>query len=174
MHDHSNRKLKLLWLPQVERFTQSACWARWNSALTWNLHTRTIFTPMARHFTLPPHVALDAHIPCIPHSVSHLLCAVLALGSAMCNMKNSMFITPVSVRVVCAIVARAGVGITRNFHVVWHTNIMDFPRILTNSARNARTFLPGTILFPRNMLTYIIPHAKFEQIPLNHPWVARC
>ena len=67
---------------------------------------------------------IDARIPCVLHSISHLLYALLAVGSAMCDMKNSMFITPVSAHVARAIVARAGVGITRNFRVVWkHANL---------------------------------------------------
>ena len=39
----------------------------------------------------------DACVPHVLHSISHLLCAVLVLGSAMCNTENSMFVTPVSV-----------------------------------------------------------------------------
>ena len=43
---------------------------------------------MARHFMLPPHTALNTLVPYVLHSVSHLLCAVLALGSATWNTKN--------------------------------------------------------------------------------------
>ena len=64
--------------------------------------------PMACHFTLPPCAVLDAHVPHILHSVFYFLCAVLALGSAMCNMKNSMFVTPVSARIAHAIIVPRG------------------------------------------------------------------
>ena len=82
--------------------------------------------PMARHFTLQPHAALNVHVSCVLHRVFHLLCAVLALGSAMYNMKNLMFVTPASARIAHAIVSRGGVGIARNFRVVWCANIVDF------------------------------------------------
>ena len=110
---------------------------------------------MARHFTLPPRAALGARVPRVLHSVSHLLCAVLALGSATCNTKNSMFVTPVSTRVARAIVARTGVGITCNIRMVWRTNIADFPRIFANSARNAQTFHPGSTI---HIYMYIFAH----------------
>ena len=41
---------------------------------------------------------INACVPCVLHSVPHLLCAVPALGSATCNMQNSMFVTPASAR----------------------------------------------------------------------------
>ena len=92
---------------------------------------------MARHFTLPPRAVLDARVLRVLYSVSHLLCAVLVLGSATYNMKNSMFVTPASAHVALTIVVRTGVGITCNFRVVWRMNIADFPRIFANSSRNA-------------------------------------
>ena len=131
---------------QVERFAYSTHCAWWNSTLMWNSHA--IFIPMAHHFMLPPRTALIAHIPRILHSVSHLHSAVLALGSATCNMKNSMFVT----RIACTIIVHVGVGITCNFRVVWHTNIADFLRIFTNNTRNARTFLPRLALKLKNVL----------------------
>ena len=82
--------------------------------------------PMAHHFTLLPHAALNVHISRVLHRVSHLLCAVLVLGSAMYNMKNLMFVTLASARMAHAIVSHAGVGIARNFRVVWCANIVDF------------------------------------------------
>ena len=38
----------------------------------------------------------------------YFLCAVLALGSAMCNMKNSMFVTPVNACIARAIIVCRG------------------------------------------------------------------
>ena len=101
-----------------------------NTTLAWNSCTCAIYTPMAHHFTLPPRTALMYHVY---SSVSHLLCAMLAMGSATCIAKNSMFVSPVSACAAHAIIAHAaGVGITRNFLVVWHTNITDFLQILVN------------------------------------------
>ena len=63
------------------------------------------------------------------HSVSHLLCAMLALGSATCSTLNSMFITLVSAREECAIVTQRGGAIKfimRNFHVCeYHKFLMN-------------------------------------------------
>ena len=105
------------------------------------------FTPMAHHFTLPPHAGLDTHVPCVLHSVYHLLCAVLVLGSATCNTKNLMLVTPVSAHIVHAIVACTRMGIMHNFHVVWRANIADFPQIFVNSTRNMQTFPPGSVYY---------------------------
>ena len=107
------------------------------------IRVRALFSRpcMARHFMLPSRTAFNTLVPHVIHSVSHLLCAVLALGSVTWNTKNSMFVTPVRARVTHAIVAHAGVGITPNFRV----NIMDFPRIFASSARNMRIFPPEYI-----------------------------
>ena len=52
---------------------------------------------------------INTRVPCVVrvvrvlhifHSIAHLLHAVLALGSAPCNMESSMFVTPVITRVV--------------------------------------------------------------------------
>ena len=47
---------------------------------------------------LSGHVRQDERDQCsrttVVHNVSHLLCAVIALGSAMCKTLNSMFVTP--------------------------------------------------------------------------------
>ena len=82
---------------------------------------------------------VDVRVPLVLYSISHLLYAVLGLGRAMCNMKNSMLVTPLSACVVRTIVARPGVGIMRNIHVVRCVNIVDFLR----TAGNARNFPPG-------------------------------
>ena len=42
---------------------------------------------------------IDTRVLCVFHSISQLLYAVLALGSATCNTKNLMSVTPVSARV---------------------------------------------------------------------------
>ena len=59
---------------------------------------------MARHFMLPPRAALNTLVSRVLHSVFHLLWAVLPLGSATWNTKNSMFVTPVRAHVAHAIV----------------------------------------------------------------------
>ena len=74
---------------------------------------------MAHHFTLPPHVVLNARVMRVLHSVSCLLCAMLALDGAMCNMKNSMFVTPVSAHVARTIVAHAGVRWVLRVISIW-------------------------------------------------------
>ena len=56
-----------------------------------------------------------------------------------------MFFTPISAHVAHAIVMHGGVCIMRNFHVVWRTNIVDFPRIFADSPGNARTFPPRIV-----------------------------
>ena len=53
---------------------------------------------------------IDARVPQVLHSVSHLFCAVLVLGSAMYNTLNSMFVTPVSARKEHTIIMCGGVG----------------------------------------------------------------
>ena len=58
----------------------------------------------------------NTRVPCVVrvlhvfHSIAHLLHAVLALGSAPCNMENSMFVTPVNTHVAHTIVVCGGVG----------------------------------------------------------------
>ena len=52
---------------------------------------------------------IDARVPRVLYSISHLLCAVLVLGSATCNTENSMFVTPISSCVACTIVVHGGV-----------------------------------------------------------------
>ena len=61
---------------------------------------------------------IDACIPRLLHRISHLLCAVLVLGSATCNMENSMFVPPVSACVACTIVTCGGVGRLNTLRVI--------------------------------------------------------
>ena len=93
----------------------------------------------------------DSRVPRVLHSISHLLCAVLALGSATCNTENSnVNHTRKCMHSVCYCCAQKVTdGVTKcimhNLHVVWHMNIMNFPQIFANSAGNTRTFPPGII-----------------------------
>ena len=92
----------------------------------WHAHGMPFYTPATRGVMNEN----DAHIPHVLHSISRLLCAVLALGSATCTTKNSMFVTPVSAHIAHAIIMHRGVGrqsALHNFRVVWHANIVDFP-----------------------------------------------
>ena len=116
------------------------CRAHTSSNEIAHLHEPNVHVLLACHFTLPPHEArwirsIDIRIPYILHSMSHLLCAMLALGSAMCNTLDSRLITPIKCMqsIHYCRVQRGGVMkcITYNFHMVWRANIADFLRIWT-------------------------------------------
>ena len=74
---------------------------------TCELHVHALFYASAMRGVMNK---ISVCVPHILHSISHLLCAVLAFGSAMCNMENSMLVTPGSACVVHVIVAHRGVG----------------------------------------------------------------
>ena len=59
-------------------------------------------------YALAMRGAMDEIDACILHSISHLLGAMLALGSATCKTKNSMLVKPINTRVVHAIIAHRG------------------------------------------------------------------
>ena len=64
---------------------------------------------------------IDTRIPHVLHIVyivSHLLCAMLALGSATHNTLNSMFVTPISACEGHAIVTHRGVGWWSALHII--------------------------------------------------------
>ena len=109
----------------------------------WHTHGMPFYAPA----TWSTMNEIDTRVPCVLHCVSHLLCAVLALGRATYNMLNSMFDTPGkcmwSTHYHHVQKGRAMMCITHNFRVVRHVNIADFPQISMNIAANAWTFLPG-------------------------------
>ena len=79
---------------------------------------------------------INTLVPYILHSISHLLCVVLALGSATCNTENSMFVIPGSARMHYCCVWRDG-AMMCIIRMVWCANIVDLPRVSMNSAGNA-------------------------------------
>ena len=75
------------------------------------------------------HDEQDQHIPRLLNSISHLLCAMLVLGSARCNTENSVLITPVSASVACTVIACRGVGrwsMPYSSKFLWHNIFMNF------------------------------------------------
>ena len=88
-------------------------------------HSREI--RLCMQFSHPCHAILRSrhawHSTLTYHTYFTVYLTFFALGNATFNTKNSMFVTPVSACVVCAIVTCTGVGIMRNFRVVWCANI---------------------------------------------------
>ena len=111
----------------------------------WHAHGTPFYAPVTRSVMSK----INAHVPRVLHSISHLVCAVLALGSATHNTENSMCQTQKCTCRVCYCLAQMGgatMCITQNFHVIWHANIAD-SRISANSAEVREPLYPGPFMW---------------------------